>query len=381
MIEFIDILLLSPVFICLFWIIQLTSNSGKNDRSKLYMSLFLLSQLLVFLGALFYFGGHVHLWSQYYLMIFFCVYLQYPLLYTYLYYVANNKITISYLIRHFTAPLIILLVLLIMYHLILSPEAYDLLTMDLLQKPLHATKELRTPCLFDMVLRHGFTLQVGLYFFLINKRTNQVKKRIMENYSNTEGISINWIRVFNVMVLFSILWNILFNMKEGSLLFVTSEKLPYPIAILSIFLWYFGSKGDKQKRIVLIDVFDSDNNQSETETFKATYKTIQIQIQKLMEKDCIYTDPNLSLAKLSTELGTNRSYVSKVINNTWKMNFNQFINHYRVKKAKELIISEPDKPLDEIALACGFLSYTSFFRRFKELENISPKNFNSTLRR
>ena len=375
MINFFDIILLSPFFTCLFWIIQLTASSGKNDRSKLYMSLFLLSQLLLFLGPLFYFGGHVHLWSKYYLVIFVCVFLQYPLLYTYLYYVANNKITISYLIRHFTAPLTILIVLIIMYRLVLSPEDYNLLTMDLLQKPLHASGELRTAYVIDMALRFLFFLQVGLYFFLINKRTNQVKQRIIENYSNTEGISINWIRVFNIWVVFSILWNILFNIKEGSFLFVTNEKLLFPATILSASLWYFGYKGNKQNRIVLIDVFDSDDNQTETDTFQAIYKKIQRQIQELMEKDCMYTYPNLTLAKLSTEIGTNRNYISKVINNAWEMNFNQFVNHYRVKKAKKLIVSEPDKPLDEIAMACGFLSYTSFYRRFKELEHISPKNF------
>ncbi len=370
--EIIYIILLTPVFISLFWIIQLSSGIEKGDWSKLYMSLFLLSHLLLYLGPLFFFRGHIHLWSRYYLIMFVCVYLQYPLLYTYLYYIANNKITASFLIRHFTAPLIILFILLAKYKFFLSPEAYDLLTKNLLHKSLHTVKELRWAYLIDMILRNGFLLQVGLYLLLINKKTNQVKNKILDNYSNTEGVQINWIRAFNVLVVFSVLWSILFNMKESAFLFDDNMKVLFPVLVLSCFLWYFGYMGNKQKRIVLFDDFDPDNNQTESDTFQEIYETIQMQVQELMERDLIYTDPDLTLDKLSAAVGSNRSYVSKMINKAWGMNFNHYINHYRVKKAKELIISDADKPLNEIALECGFFSYTSFYRRFKEIENISP---------
>ena len=54
-----------------------------------------------------------------------------------------------------------------------------------------------------------------------------------------------------------------------------------------------------------------------------------------MENDFAYLQADISLTNVSRILGTNRSYLSSIINNKFGMNFNAYVNQYRVKYIKD----------------------------------------------
>ena len=98
-------------------------------------------------------------------------------------------------------------------------------------------------------------------------------------------------------------------------------------------------------------------------------------IYQYFEREKPYLNPELTLEKLSKDLNSNRTYISKIFKEEMNTNFNNFINDYRVSYAKSLFASQKEMKMNEVAQQSGFNSYSTFFRVFKEQTGVSPQNF------
>lgn len=87
----------------------------------------------------------------------------------------------------------------------------------------------------------------------------------------------------------------------------------------------------------------------------------------------IYTDSEVSIDKLAKYLGTNRSTLSPLINQTYEMNFKTLIATLRIEEAKRMLLKAPTSPIEVIAYQCGFKDKVNFFRRFKEITGETPR--------
>ena len=98
-------------------------------------------------------------------------------------------------------------------------------------------------------------------------------------------------------------------------------------------------------------------------------------IQELMDEQKPYLEPQLNLKSLAIKLKTNPSILSAAINQSFKKNFNDFINEYRVNEYLKL--TEQSKfehyTLLALALECGFNSKSTFNRAFKKITGRTPK--------
>jgi AraC-like DNA-binding protein len=81
-----------------------------------------------------------------------------------------------------------------------------------------------------------------------------------------------------------------------------------------------------------------------------------------MQKNKVYLQPDVSLTQLSRELGTNRTYLSQLINQQLKMNFCNFINQYRLQEIENYLKEKPDATNQELADMAGFGSVLSMKR-------------------
>lgn len=98
-------------------------------------------------------------------------------------------------------------------------------------------------------------------------------------------------------------------------------------------------------------------------------------LEKWMETERPYLDPNLTLGELAKQLRTNTSVLSRVINQGFQQNFNDFINSYRVAAVEERLKRGDHETLTllSIALDCGFNSKATFNRAFKKFTGQSPR--------
>ncbi|PKV48452.1 AraC-like DNA-binding protein [Aquimarina sp. MAR_2010_214] len=102
-------------------------------------------------------------------------------------------------------------------------------------------------------------------------------------------------------------------------------------------------------------------------------------LKNLLQKDCIYRDPNLSQEMIAKLLNISSGYLSQIVNDITKKNFTIYINSYRVKEVKCMILNtEFDKySLLAIGLEAGFKSKTTFYTSFKKETGLTPSQFRS----
>lgn len=94
-----------------------------------------------------------------------------------------------------------------------------------------------------------------------------------------------------------------------------------------------------------------------------------------------YEDPELSLMGLAGMLKTNPSLLSKVINQGFGKNFNDFVNHYRVASLQNKLRNgeQQHQTLLSLAFECGFNSKATFNRAFQKHTGVSPREWMKTL--
>ncbi|MBR6827705.1 MAG: helix-turn-helix domain-containing protein [Prevotella sp.] len=95
----------------------------------------------------------------------------------------------------------------------------------------------------------------------------------------------------------------------------------------------------------------------------------------LMAEEHLYLRTDLRLKDVAASLHTNSSYVSESINTMCGKTFSQFVNELRVRHAQELMRQHPDMKMVAITSASGFTSETSFFRNFKAVTGMTPREW------
>lgn len=98
----------------------------------------------------------------------------------------------------------------------------------------------------------------------------------------------------------------------------------------------------------------------------------------LMETEKVYYDPGLSLKSLAAKLLISPHQLSELLNISMKMNFNSFVNTYRVDEAKRLIEERPRESIIKIAFTVGFNTQSVFYSAFLRHVGISPAKYRET---
>lgn len=105
-------------------------------------------------------------------------------------------------------------------------------------------------------------------------------------------------------------------------------------------------------------------------------------LERIMREEHAYRSNDISLDKLASMLGTNRTYISRVINRYADKSFWGYVNMYRIAEATE-ILSDLDKDVQikNIYESLGYNSAASFFRVFREETGISPSKYREEVRK
>ncbi|MEI6436903.1 MAG: helix-turn-helix domain-containing protein, partial [Bacteroidota bacterium] len=104
-------------------------------------------------------------------------------------------------------------------------------------------------------------------------------------------------------------------------------------------------------------------------------------LEAIMATEKIHIDKKITLTELAKRLNTNKSYLSAILNNTYEMNFNDFINQWRVKEACTVLMNPESAKMsmDQIAELSGFNSRSAFYKAFKKFTGMSPVSFIKTI--
>jgi PAS domain S-box-containing protein len=104
---------------------------------------------------------------------------------------------------------------------------------------------------------------------------------------------------------------------------------------------------------------------------------IYFSLRETLEREELYLKPDITISEVSKILKTNTKYLSQVINNIAQRNFLQFINEYRIEHYKRILSREKLEHLTlfGLALQSGFKNKSTFYKVFKEVTGITPREY------
>ena len=86
---------------------------------------------------------------------------------------------------------------------------------------------------------------------------------------------------------------------------------------------------------------------------------------------------NIGLSNAADQIGINKSYLSRVFAEDCGMGFTEYLNRFRVQKAKYFIRAGGEK-IKSISEKVGFNNNTYFFKVFKEVTGMTPQEYENS---
>lgn len=110
------------------------------------------------------------------------------------------------------------------------------------------------------------------------------------------------------------------------------------------------------------------------------FEAIYNRLEKHVRETQIYLNPDLTLSILARKTGIPARHLSGAVNSVSQCNVSQWINGFRVDRAKELLLNTP-LPVTDIMLESGFTTKSNFNREFLRVSGVSPTLFRQTMQR
>lgn len=232
------------------------------------------------------------------------------------------------------------------------------------------------------------------YLYLSFKVFRGYSKWINTQFSETEPISLKWYKNFLVVFIITITlqWINSIQLIVTNFDFNSVGWFYYFLALLIIYLGIFGYNqrtildvafNEVSSPLILLPheggniphaVVESEKTLKEESEELVAWKS---KLSELFISTKPYLKSDLTLNDLATQLSTNPSQLSYVINEGFGRNFNDFVNQQRIELVKQKLKSKEHlrKTLLGIAHECGFNSKATFNRAFKKFTEMTPKDF------
>ncbi|WP_232459720.1 MULTISPECIES: helix-turn-helix domain-containing protein [unclassified Winogradskyella] len=231
-------------------------------------------------------------------------------------------------------------------------------------------------------------ISMAFYLLLSLRYYFDYRKLLFEKVSYADTLLFKWIRNFMIAFLSILILRVLFfiiNPEWGNF----GSQFWHYIAFSFIF-YYIAVTGYghvikqttlRNEKLKVINVFDDENSilkkDSKTNTTEPDTLKWREKLSNLMIEKNLFENPRLTLLDVANELGTTSKTISSVVNSGFNMNFNDFVNHFRIEAVKDKLNKgeQSTSTLLGIALDCGFNSKATFNRAFKKSMSLSPKAY------
>mgnify|MGYP001435519609 CR=1 FL=1 len=371
-----EILLLTPVYVTLFWIIVLNMHPKKGNEPKRFLGKFMMAAFLVYIAHLFFFLNlnRFYIWIDcFYSLASLAVF---PLYFIYVRLLTrDDRFRWKLHGRYLIAPLIIFVLTAIGY--IIMDNATEFKYVTFVQHGIPATgtgiNYMKTIAVVTKVV---FVSQVIFYVILATRIINRHNLNLNNYYSEHESRKLRWVQIYNLFFLLAALASTVVALI-GRVKFEGSDLyLLFPSVVFSMLLFTIGLLGNSQKAVhteIHIPSLTVAIDDKIPERLKDD-------LLDLFEKKRFYLNKDLKIWDITGQLGTNRTYVSRIINQEFGQNFCGFVNSYRVEYAKKLLGSKKVHSIEEIADLSGFGSVNSLYRAFLAREKIPLKEYRTSLK-
>ena len=104
-------------------------------------------------------------------------------------------------------------------------------------------------------------------------------------------------------------------------------------------------------------------------------EALMARINDLVESERLYLNSELKVSDIASVFHVHRNDISACINSQTGRTFAQYLNRYRIDYAKQLMLNNPDKKVSSIWMESGFGSEQTFFKAFRAVMGMSPREW------
>ena len=352
---------MSPVFVSLFWGITLAGSAKNQSVPRRYLGIFMLFPFACFISHFLYFAPlhGIYIYADYIYQ--YTGSLMLPLYYIYFRLLTvDQKFSFKTHARYLAIPTLIATVYCI--GAILTPtiefrtwlfDEHEYPNSHYIQFLEFMRNLQRLQFLIFAVL-----IVIGNYLLLkkYGYRAEQFYSDINDGkYYNAKMLNYSIIITSGVTFIAVIIGRGLLISKDTIIIIIWS--------IMTIMIYLIGYMGFKQKPInpTYLENQEDIHNPNETALIDSQKIILQNVLFQFTENK-IYLDSKLNIMDVVHTVGTNRTYISNIINQQYNQNFCNFVNSYRVDELKKVLIENPDFTIDMLSEKCGFGSAISMKR-------------------
>lgn len=233
----------------------------------------------------------------------------------------------------------------------------------------------------------GYVVAMVIYIIIYG---HLHEAELRDQYSSLEGRSIRWIAVIPILLIFLIV-NYLF--------YITSKNSFEPIIYygLSFIIWNFVyvhiyRMVMEQEREKLTPTNDNDNdndngnhngndnhndndndNHNDNDNGKQE-NAFLLKLRQVCEEQELYTHADLTRDELARQMGIGHTAFTMQLKQTTGLNFYDYINQLRIRKATELI-EEGKMDISSISQQVGYRYRSTFYRAFAAVHGCTPTKY------
>lgn len=351
--------------------------SSKNNLPKKIMGIGLLNAFFVFLANYIYFQKLFETYSIIHSLHIATVLWIFPSIFLYIKSIVENEKQLKKELWNFLPGLLFGLTSAVLFGILLTHDEKIYYLSNYRSGVQFSSLNLKIVSVFrsaDVLLIVGQVIYYSINFIRIPYKYN---KQLNDEYSNIENFTVNWIKWFNATFVSIGLLSVAFYMfnpfREKNDFFLILFLFCISVFIWVIGIWSFRQKKPEIAKDTIPDVLPGDRECSGIKEEELVKSLITY-----FENENPFLQPDLTLTAVSKVIGTNRTYLSSVINNNLGMNFNAFVNQFRTRYVEEYLNQNPKVRKEDLAEICGFGSVSSLKRAMnqgKKKVNLSkPEN-------
>lgn len=218
------------------------------------------------------------------------------------------------------------------------------------------------------------------YLYLLDKARRQIMHEVREidedEYSNESdfpvkfAMSMKWLPLIASLLL---LMTFLINLYTA--------KMVRDIVFIIINTWFgiytLNPHRNRKKLPQVLRKMEKEESvtQSKYRLTEKYCKEVESKLINVLKDKQLFLEEHLSMNDLIDIMHTNRNYLSEVIARSQYRSFYKLVNTLRIEHACEVLKNDPTMKLEQVAMASGFSSGSSFSQIFRRIMNVTPKEY------
>lgn len=218
-------------------------------------------------------------------------------------------------------------------------------------------------------------LSYAWYFYHAWQLLAKYREWLKDRFSQMEAVSLSWFRNFLILMISWIVFREVMNVVDAMVDLPFTQDWWWNLALAGAAVYVgISGLGQRQATDMLFDADKSESPSSEPENEK---EAIIKKLDTKMDQERFFLQPELTVRELAAQINVPSSELSAAINTQKGINFNDYINSWRIAEFKRIYPLPENQAYTILSIAydCGFNSKATFNRAFKKETGKSPKEY------